>query len=98
MDGWRKTQNGGSENDQPVATYTLVGTNKTQRELTLAAEQIVQKGFERVNGVGRVALGVQNLTDAYYVTYFSDTAGPTDNDRFFSGRGRSVTLGLTRSF
>ena len=50
-------ERGGSENDQPVATYTLVGTNKTQRELTLAAEQIVQKGFERVNGVGRVALG-----------------------------------------
>src|SRR5512139_486234 len=50
-------ERGGSENDQPVATYTLVGTNKTQRELTLAAEQIVQKGFERVNGVGRVVLG-----------------------------------------
>jgi len=50
-------ERGGSENDQPVATYTLIGTNKTQRELTLAAEQIVQKGFERVNGVGRVALG-----------------------------------------
>ncbi|MGZ8274339.1 MAG: efflux RND transporter permease subunit, partial [Burkholderiaceae bacterium] len=50
-------ERGGSENDQPVATYTLFGANKTQRELTLAAEQIVQKGFERVNGVGRVALG-----------------------------------------
>ena len=50
-------ERGGSENDQPVATYTLAGTSKTQRELTLAAEQIVQKGFERVNGVGRVALG-----------------------------------------
>ena len=50
-------ERGGSENDEPVATYTLIGTNKTQRELTLAAEQIVQKGFERVNGVGRVALG-----------------------------------------
>jgi hydrophobic/amphiphilic exporter-1 (mainly G- bacteria), HAE1 family len=50
-------ERGGSENDQPVATYTLLGATKSQRELTLAAEQIVQKGFERVNGVGRVALG-----------------------------------------
>jgi len=50
-------ERGGSENDQPVTTYTLFGANRTQRELTLAAEQIVQKGFERVNGVGRVALG-----------------------------------------
>ena len=41
-------ERGGSENDQPVATYSLVGGGKTQRELTLAAEQIVQKGFERV--------------------------------------------------
>ena len=29
----------------------------TQRQLTTLGEQVVQKGFERVNGVGRVALG-----------------------------------------
>ena len=28
---------GGNENDQPVATWTLVGASKTQRELTMAA-------------------------------------------------------------
>jgi multidrug efflux pump subunit AcrB len=47
----------GGENDQPVASFALLGKDKTQRELTLVAEQIVQKGFERVNGVGRVDLG-----------------------------------------
>ncbi|MCK6428594.1 MAG: efflux RND transporter permease subunit [Burkholderiaceae bacterium] len=46
-----------TENDQPVASFALLGRDKNQRELTLIAEQIVQKGFERVSGVGRVDLG-----------------------------------------
>ncbi len=46
-----------TENDEPVASFALMGDGRTQRELTLIAEQIVQKGFERINGVGRVNLG-----------------------------------------
>jgi hydrophobe/amphiphile efflux-1 (HAE1) family protein len=55
---------GGTENDQPVATFAVLAAGDsggsrtvTQRQLTLVAEQIVQKGFERINGVGRVNLG-----------------------------------------
>jgi hydrophobe/amphiphile efflux-1 (HAE1) family protein len=50
-------QRGGSENDQPVTSYVLVGAALTQRSLTSLAEQVVQKAFERINGVGRVDLG-----------------------------------------
>ncbi|OGA36915.1 MAG: nodulation protein NolG [Betaproteobacteria bacterium RIFCSPLOWO2_12_FULL_64_23] len=50
-------QRGGDENDQPVAFYALLADNLTPRGLTTLAEQVVQKGFERVRGVGRVALG-----------------------------------------
>jgi len=50
-------QRGGSENDQPVASFVLVGARLTQRQLTTLAEQVVQKAFERINGVGRVDLG-----------------------------------------
>ncbi len=46
-----------TENDQPVASFALLGKERSQRELTLIAEQVVQKGFERINGVGRVDLG-----------------------------------------
>jgi len=46
-----------TENDQPVASFALLGKGRSQRELTLIAEQVVQKGFERINGVGRVDLG-----------------------------------------
>ena len=46
----------------------------------------------------RVSLGIQNLTDKQYITYFSDTQGPADNLRFFAGRGRTFTLGVTSDF
>ncbi|MFN7779783.1 MAG: efflux RND transporter permease subunit, partial [Betaproteobacteria bacterium] len=45
-----------AEEQQPVATFALLSGTRTPRELTLLAEQVVQKGFERVNGVGRVEL------------------------------------------
>jgi iron complex outermembrane receptor protein len=43
-------------------------------------------------GIGELALGVQNLTDEFYVTYDSDTVRPNDDSRFFAGRGRTFTL------
>ena len=49
-------------------------------------------------GANRLLLGVQNLTDKQYITYYSDTQGPADNLRFFAGRGRTFTLGLSSSF
>src|SRR5258708_2218025 len=50
-------QRGGDEHDEPVAFYALVGETLSARQLTTLAEQVVQKGLERVNGVGRVSLG-----------------------------------------
>ncbi len=45
-----------------------------------------------------LTLGVQNLLDEQYVTYFSDTQGPTDNARYFAGRGRTLAFGVTKDF
>ena len=44
-------------------------------------------------GYGTLSLAVANLFDAQYISYNSDTQRPTDNARFFAGRGRTVTLG-----
>ena len=49
-------------------------------------------------GKQRVLLTVQNLTDKYYDTYYSDTLGDTDEESYFTGRGRTVTLGLATDF
>lgn len=43
-------------------------------------------------GPGAVSLSVSNLTDESYISYNSDTERPTDNLRFFAGRGRTMTL------
>lgn len=43
-------------------------------------------------GPGAVSLSVSNLTDEHYISYNSDTERPTDNLRFFAGRGRALTL------
>jgi iron complex outermembrane recepter protein len=48
--------------------------------------------------VGRFSLSVQNLFDRFYISYNSDTQRPTDNARFFAGRGRSFTLGYSTKF
>lgn len=44
------------------------------------------------------SLGVQNILDEQYITYFSDTQGPTDNARYFAGRGRTLTFGVSKDF
>ncbi len=45
-----------TDNDQPLAFYALTADSRTPRELSLLAEQIVEKGLQRVAGVGSVAL------------------------------------------
>lgn len=49
-------------------------------------------------GAGALTLSVQNLFDAQYVTYASDTQRPTDNTFYFTGRGRTFTLGWDYRF
>ncbi len=49
-------------------------------------------------GFGGVTLAVSNLFDATYITYNSDTISVADNLRFFSGRGRVLTLGFDVKF
>jgi iron complex outermembrane receptor protein len=58
--------------------------------------------FEKVDAyevsIGRVMLSVQNLGNTDYVTYYSDTQGPTDDARFYTGRGRNFTLSWQAAF
>ena len=49
-------------------------------------------------GFGDVSLGVQNLLDEDYISYNSDTTRAGDDESYFAGRGRTVTLGVTRRF
>ncbi|UYA59852.1 TonB-dependent receptor [Pectobacterium colocasium] len=46
---------------------------------------------------GRLNVAVANLLDKQYITYYSQ-AGLNNNTRYFSGRGRTVTLGYSIDF
>jgi iron complex outermembrane receptor protein len=48
--------------------------------------------------LGALTLSVQNLFDAQYITYASDTQRPTDNTFYFAGQGRTFTLGWDYRF
>lgn len=56
-------------------------------------------GFVRYQTrLGGLSLSVQNLLDKQYITYNSDTTRPTDDARFYAGRGRTWTLGWDYRF
>ena len=49
--------------------------------------------------VGRLTAGVENLFNRDYVTYYSQSADSTTrDDRYFKGRGRTLTVGYRLSF
>ncbi|KHO63628.1 TonB-dependent receptor [Pseudomonas flexibilis] len=47
--------------------------------------------------VGEVSLGVENLLDRDYMTYYAQAASTRD-DQYFAGRGRTFTLGYQLDF
>lgn len=48
------------------------------------------------NDVGTVTLGVANLTNRQYVTYFTQVEGL--DDRYFAGRGRTFQISFRGQF
>ena len=46
---------------------------------------------------GQVTVGVENLFNEQYITYFSQAASTLDS-RYFAGRGRVVSLGYNLDF
>lgn len=47
---------------------------------------------------GGLSLSISNLADTQYISYVSDTERPTDNLRYFSGKGRTFALAFERRF
>lgn len=47
---------------------------------------------------GGLTLAAQNIFDAFYIDYYTQTVRPTDNAHFFAGRGRNFTLGWDYRF
>lgn len=76
-----------------------------EREFNDAATVTDFEGYTLVDasagyrfGKHRVSLSAMNVLDKYYASYNSDTVSATDPARFFAGRGRTLTLGVTSEF
>ena len=56
-------------------------------------------GYE-FDGLGRIELAAQNLLNKDYISYFSQSVSyaANSNNRFFAGRGRTLTLRWTLAF
>lgn len=56
-------------------------------------------GFISANlGAARISLGIQNLFDKQYITYYGQAADVNRDDRFFAGRGRTFMLRVDYTF
>ena len=53
--------------------------------------------YQLTNNWGQINLGVENLLDKQYITYFSQAATDLD-DRYFAGRGRTLSLSYNKAF
>jgi len=47
---------------------------------------------------GKVGVGIENLADRQYVGYYPQSASYKDSASYFAGRGRTLSVSLTRSF
>lgn len=73
-----------------------------QPELEFDGYTLVDASIGYRTPVGDVSLGVENLLNREYLTYYSQAANTgsdqTRNGRVFNGRGRTLTLGYQVSF
>ncbi|MEE2730155.1 MAG: TonB-dependent receptor [Pseudomonadota bacterium] len=48
--------------------------------------------------LGNLTVGVENLLNEEYITYFSQTLTYVNDSTYFAGRGRAITLGWSKDF
>ena len=52
----------------------------------------------RTDTLGNITLGIENLLDEQYITYFSQTLTYVDDKTYFAGRGRTFTFKWDKAF
>ena len=81
-----------------------VARNGSRRFERLGAQVAAFDGYTTLDALlrwdtgrhGELTLGVENLLDRQYITYYSQTLGT--NATWFAGRGRTASLAWTRTF
>lgn len=85
--------------DTQVQANHFFDRNFPKSELNFRGYSLVDASMGYQLPVGRLAVGVENVFNTDYVTYYSQSADSTTrDDRYFKGRGRTFTVGYQVNF
>jgi iron complex outermembrane receptor protein len=95
----------------PKATVRLQATTLFDRDINIGRTVGTTNLEEHFNGYtlvdlagsydspwGKVGVGIENLTDREYIGYYPQSVSYKDPVSHFAGRGRTLSVSLTRSF
>lgn len=97
--GWVAQWSGGLASHLQ-ASHAFDDTNKDQENPNLRefnGYSLVDASLTYRLGGGQASVGIENLLDEDYITYYSQTARDGDA-QYFAGRGRTLTLGYEVDF
>jgi iron complex outermembrane receptor protein len=81
-----------------LRSRTVEGLAPPARGRTFGGYTLADLSLGFPTQVGTVRLGIENLLDRHYVTYFSQVDTGGGNDTMFAGPGRSFLLAFERRF
>lgn len=95
----------------PKANLRLQSTTLFDRDINIGRKVNTTDLEEHFNGYtlvdlagsydspwGKVGVGIENLADRQYIGYYPQSASSKDANSYFAGRGRTLSVSLTRSF
>ncbi|WP_229417052.1 TonB-dependent receptor [Massilia eburnea] len=95
----------------PKANLRLQATTLFDRDINIGRTVKTTNLEEHFNGYtlvdlagsydspwGKVGVGIENLCDRQYIGYYPQSASYKDTSSYFAGRGRTLSVSLTRSF
>lgn len=95
--GWQAKWSGTLSSQLQVGHFFARDFPKS--ELDFGGYTLVDASVAYQLPVGRITAGIENLFNRDYVTYYSQSADSTTrDDRYFKGRGRTLTVGYQVSF
>jgi len=95
----------------PKANLRLQATTLFDRDINIGRTVKTTNLEEHFNGYtlvdlagsydspwGKIGVGIENLGDRQYIGYYPQSASYKDTSSYFAGRGRTLSVSLTRSF
>ncbi|WP_229219812.1 TonB-dependent receptor [Rugamonas fusca] len=82
--------------DRDINIGRVVGTSNLEEHFK--GYTLVDLALNHDVAWGKLGVGVENLADRQYIGYYPQSASYKDASAYFAGRGRTLSVSLTRSF